>query len=654
MPSENLRYRFGPYEMRARTRELYKQGTKLRLRPQPYQVLKVLVERAGDVVSREELHDLLWPAETFVDFEQGLNTSIKVLRAVLSDSASEPRYIETLPKLGYRIIVPVEAEAEEPTPSNEVSVSGQPTAVESLLSDKTPDDRVPPQPWSLRRWPVFVGISAVVLIAAALVGYFQWSRSRPRPELSSGRLMLAVLPFENLTGDPSEDYFSDGLTEEMIAQLGHPDPEHLGVIARTSVMRYQHNPEPLDQIARELGVEYVLEGSVRRDSDKVRISAQLIQVKDQSHVWARQYDRELSNLLSLQTEIASEVSNEIQLSLGEREPGSAASAAATRPAPPVPPKNYEAYDDYLKGRYFWNKRTAQGFRQAVDCFEQSVAKDPDYAPAHAGLADSYALMAEYEVAPASELIPKARAAALQALSLDEKLAEAHVSLAVIAQNYDWDWQTSESEFRRAIALDPNYATGHHWYAEHLALLGHFDEAFPEMQRALQLDPLSLIMKADNGVFLYFARQYDRSIEQLRAVLEMEPNSTRGHMIIFPYIQTGRFQEALGYLQHWGGGGKNYWITVLQAELYASANQPAQARHAMEELNQANRRHLIDPYAFVGAYIALGDKDRAFQYLNESVANHSPELTALKVDPIFDPIRSDSRFTVLLDRVRLAH
>jgi tetratricopeptide (TPR) repeat protein len=439
----------------------------------------------------------------------------------------------------------------------------------------------------------------------------------------------------------------------MIAQLGHLDPQHLGVIARTSVMHYQHNSEPLDRIARELGVQYVLEGSVRRDSEKVRITAQLIQTDDQTHIWSRQYDRELSNLLSLQSEIASEISNEIQLSLGERQPANAALKAAATLTSPVPPKNYQAYDDYLKGRYFWNKRTAQGFRQAVDCFEQSVAKDPAYAPAYAGLADSYALMAAYDVAPVSEVIPKARAAALRALSLDEKLAEAYVSLAVIAQNYDWDWQTSEKDFRRAIALDPNYATGHHWYAEHLALQGRFDEAFPEIQRALQLDPLSLIMKADNGVFLYFARQNDRSIEQLRAVLEMEPNFSRAHMIVFPYMQMGRFEDALAHLQQWRKSEGGYWVTALEAEVYAFANRPEQAGRAIEELNQLNRRHPVDPYVFVGPYVALGDKDRAFRYLNLSLANHSPSLTALKVDPIFDPIRSDSRFAALLSRIGLA-
>jgi tetratricopeptide (TPR) repeat protein len=262
-------------------------------------------------------------------------------------------------------------------------------------------------------------------------------------------------------------------------------------------------------------------------------------------------------------------------------------------------------------------------------------------------------MAEYGVEAPSAAIPKARAAALNALSLDDKLAEAHASLGVIAQNYDWDWPTSEKEFRRAIALDPNYATGHHWYAEHLALLGRFDEAFPEMQRALELDPLSLIMKADNGVFLYFARQNDRAIQQLLAVNEMEPEFARGHMIVFPYIASGRFDDALAALQHWQKTfGGNFWNTALEAEVQARAGRPTQALRDLAEVQRLGLTERVDPYCFIGPYVALGENDQAFKYLDEAIANHSPSLTGLKVDPIFDPIRRDPRLAVALQRIGL--
>jgi tetratricopeptide (TPR) repeat protein len=319
------------------------------------------------------------------------------------------------------------------------------------------------------------------------------------------------------------------------------------------------------------------------------------------------------------------------------------------------PKSYAAYDLYLQGRYFWNKRTAQGLQQAVEYFQQAIAKDPDYARAYAGLADSYALMSAYTVSPPSEIIPKARAAALKALELDEKLAEAHASLALIAQNYDWDWQSAEKEYRRAIELDPNYATGHHWYAEHLALRGRFDEAFAEIDRARRLDPLSLIIQVDNGVILFFSRQYDRSIEQFRAVLEVEPNFTRARIMDYAYAQEGRFAEALADIEAWrrvDNNYGNYWIWSEEGYVCGRAGRTVEARRALEKLQLMNRRHPIDPFAFVSPYMALGDKEQAFAWLEKSVANHSAGLTALKVDPIYDPLHGDSRFQSALQHLGL--
>jgi TolB-like protein/Tfp pilus assembly protein PilF len=495
-------------------------------------------------------------------------------------------------------------------------------------------------------WPVL--LVAALVIGASVAAYFHWKHSQARRQTASEHLMVAVLPFENLTGDSTQEYFSDGMTEEMIAQLGRVDPEHLGVIARTSVMHYKHSGEQLDQVGRELEVEYVLEGSVRRDSNKVRISAQLIQTKDQSRIWARQYDRELNGLLVLQGEIAHEAADEILLALGERKLAGNATSATSQVT-----KSYEAYDLYLKGRYFLAKRTPQGFQQAAESFEQAVAKDPNYAPAYAGLADSYTLMGEYDMVPPGEIIPKARAAALKALDLDEKLAEAHVSLAVIAQNYDWDWQTADKEFRRAIVLDPNYATGHHWYAEHLAFLGRFDEAFPEIQRARQLDPLSLIIQTDNAVFLYYSRQYDPAIAQFRAILEMEPNFPRVHILESAYVQKGQFAEALADVENWRRYDPDtFWGRTMEAYINARAGRPAQARLILDKL-QSRESGPIDPLALVAPYIARGDKDHALVWLDKAVAVHSPGVTALGVDPTYDPLRSDPRFQTLLVRVGLA-
>lgn len=648
-------FRFGPYESRPRTRELYKHGSKLKVRPRPLQLLNLLLSRAGDVITREELRQELWSAETFVDFEHSLNTSVKEMRAALNDSASKPRYIQTLPRLGYRFIAPVEVidVAKDSIPNgnhagSSSSAEQNPARVvrESARAELTGHaSDVPPNRAPLwLRWAL--GGAAAMMVVVA-IGLLQWSHLRTRSHQGNRRVMLAVLPFQNLTGDAGQEYFSDGLTEEMIAQLGRVDPQGLGVIARTSVMHYKNSPEQLDQIGRELGVQYVLEGSVRRGSDKVRITAQLIQLNDQTHVWTHQYDREVSSLLSLQGEIALEISDAIQMTLGEHK----TAEGTPRPVPQVP-RSYAAYDLYLQGRYYWNKRTAQGLQQAVECFKQAIAKDPEYARAYAGLADSLALMSAYDVAPPSELVPKARAAALKALELDEKRAEAHVSLALIAQSYDWDWQSAEKEYRRAIELDPNYATGHHWYAEHLALCGRFDEAFVEIERARQLDPLSLIIQTDNGAILYFSRQYGRAIEQFGAVLKVEPNFPRAHVIDYAYAQQGRFAEALADIENWHRADDSFWIFSGEGYVQGRASQPVQARRALEKLELINGRRQIDPLAFVLPYVGLANKDKAFAWLDKAIAYHSPGLTALKVEPIFDPLRGDPRFQSVLKRLRL--
>ena len=654
--------RFGAFESRPASRELYRHGLKLKIRPQPLQLLNVLLSQPGQVVTRESLREQLWSSETFVDFEQGLNTAVKELRAVLGDAAGHPRYIQTLPKLGYRFIGLVDVVARPLNLIRDVNLQpgpgadSQPDGGESSATEepefvKAGEEEVAETKSARRRWALVGALALIAALALAAGGYFYWSRlSRRSQPAGAGRMMLAVLPFENLTGDASQEYFSDGLTEEMIAQMGHTDPQHLGVIARTSVMHYKHTKEQVDQIGRELGVQYILEGSVRRDADKTRITAQLIRAKDQSHVWSHQYDRTPNSLLSLQAEIAQEISDAIELTLGDTGRPRTALAAAS-PAP----KSYEAFDLYLQGRYFWNKRTVDGFRRSVDCFERAIAKDPGYARAYAGLADSYTLMASYYVGPESEFIPKARSAALKALDLDNSLAEAHTSLALIAQNYDWDWQTAEREFRHAIDLDANYATGHHWYAEHLAFQGRFDESFYEMERARQLDPLSLIIQSDNAVFLYFARQYDRAIEQFRAVSAVEPGFSRAHVITLAYVQRGRFDQALAEIESWSHEEKRDWVWTWseQAYVHGRAGQQEEARRALQKLLHYDHSHPLDPMILVRPFIGVDDKEQAFTLLEKSFAERSHALVALKVDPVYDPLRADPRFDDLLRRVGLA-
>lgn len=459
--------------------------------------------------------------------------------------------------------------------------------------------------------------------------------------------MLAVLPFDNFTGDAAQEYFSDGLTEEMISQLGNIDPAHIGVIARTSVMHYKHSQESLSQIGKELGVQYVVEGSVRRDSNRVRVTAQLIRVTDQSHVWARQYDRDLNSLLALQTEIAGEVADEIEFSLTGKRP--------IYPVPPVSqsPNTYQAYDSYLKGRYFWNKRTRQGFQQAIEYFQQAIASDPNYARAYAGLADSYTLLRGYSESPEAESMSQARNAALKAIALDDRLAEAHTSLALISETFDFDWETAEKEFRRAIELDPNYATAHEWYAEYLGLQGRFGEALAESERARRLDPLSLIIAADKATILYYARQYDAAIAQSRAIKEMDPAFPLAHMALAAYVEKGRFEEALAEIKD-SSQESDIWTSAWQAYVYGRSGREPEAQKALEKVRASYEHGKTNADPVLWAYLGTGDREQALVWLEKAYATRSNLLTTLKVNPAFDPLRNDPRFIDLLRQVHLAH
>jgi tetratricopeptide (TPR) repeat protein len=368
-------------------------------------------------------------------------------------------------------------------------------------------------------------------------------------------------------------------------------------------------------------------------------------------VWTHQYNRKLSGSLAVQDEIAREIVDEIQLTFGG---GAARSAAGPRVA--ASPASAETYDLYLRGRYFWSKRTAEGFRQAAEYFEQAIAKDPNYARAYAGLADTYAMMCAWDQVPPNEFVPKARAAALRALQIDDTLAEAHASLALIVENYDWDWQTAEKEYQRAIQLDPGYATAHQWYAEYLTWEGRFDEASSESEQARQLDPLSLIIAADRGAMLYYSRQYDRSIEQFQGVRAMDPNFPRADFIVYPHVKSGMYAEArtdLEKQQRAFGEIHPEWCYSMRAYVEASAGRTEQAERALEKLQQLSRHEPVDPQAFVWPYIGLGDKQQALDSLQQAYSSHSNVMTSLKVEPMFDGLRDEPRFQELLRRVGLA-
>jgi len=624
--SEPSLLRFGVFELDPKSGELRKAGVEINLPPQPAKVLILLATRAGQLVTREELRQQIWGKETFVDFEHGLNSCIKQIRAALDDHPEAPRYIETRPRRGYRFIAPVQEV------SSRVGTAG---ALSEGLSSTA-------QRSGVRRF----GIAAVGVVAILIAtGYFARLAFPRHAVLPADKIMLAVLPFENLTGDTRQEYLSDGLTEEMITQLGRMHPERLGVIARTSAMQYKKTQKGMDQIGRELGVAYVLEGSLRRAGDHVRVSAQLIQVRDQTHLWAESYERDLRDILALQSDVAQAIARQIELKLT---PQQQARLAGARPIDP------RAYELYSKGRYFWNKRSEVGYTRAIQYFQQAIARDSEYAPAYAGLADAYALlgsMPNVEL-PRSEAMPRARTAAIKALALDEGLAEAHTSLAFVQMHFDWDWPAAEREFTRALQLNPGYPTAHHWYAFWLLAHGRAEEALQEVRAAQRLDPLSLIINTDVGEMLYYGRRHDEAIEQGRRALEIDSAFALAHRVLgFAYLAKRQFAPAIEELGTTArlSGGQLDQVAVLGLA-YAEAGRRAEARKLLKTLEQASHKRPDLSHSIALVLAGLGEKDQAFARLEQAYQAHDGSLILLRVNPLLDPLRSDARFPDLVRRV----
>src|SRR5712691_10246568 len=474
--------RFGSFELDLRAGELRKQGVKIKLQEQPFQILALLLEQPGQVVTREELRSRLWPSDTFVDFDHSLNKAINKLREALGDSAENPRFVETLPRRGYRFI----AGGDEPvTPA---SGGRRSRAWSALLA---------------------LAVLAAALIALLASGGREWrSRSfatRAAPvEIKS----IAVLPLENLSGDASQDYFVDGMTDALITELAQIG--RLRVISRTSMMRYRATRKPLPEIARELNVEAVVEGTVVRVGPRVRVTAQLIHAPTDRHLWARSYDRELRDVLALQEEVARAIAQAVQVEVRPDERRRLSQAAAIDP---------EAYESYLKGRFYWSMRGRENLLKAAAYFQQAIAEDPTYASAYSGLSDTYRQSDQEGLAPA-ECMPKAEAAARKALALDDTLAEAHASLAGVLYRYHWEWGAAEKEFQRSLDLDPNSAEGHRAYAVYLLTMRRNQEALPQVQRAQELSPLSPVIGIEVAVALMRLARYDEAIEQLQKTREL--------------------------------------------------------------------------------------------------------------------------------------
>ena len=498
------------------------------------------------------------------------------------------------------------------------------------------------------KWAM-IGAAILILIAIAFAGFLYRQREKPKASMLASVIpekSIAVLPFENLSHDPDNAYFADGIQEEILTRLSKV--ADLKVISRTSTQRYRNKPDNLLDIAKELGVAYILEGTVQRVTDQVRVNVQLINAQNDSHLWADKFDRNLTDLFAVESDIAARITDTLQARLTAPE----RHAIAARPT-----ENSEAYELYLKGRFYWNKRTEEGVRKAIEYFQQAIEKDPTYALAYTGIADCYSLEGLHiDVGSLSphEAIPKAKAAAMKALELDDTLAEAHTSLAFIRLNYDWDWSGAESEFRHAIELNPNSSNAHHWYSHYLMAMGQTERSLTESKRALELDPLGLIMNVHLGWHYINARQYDLAVEQLRKALEMDPNYGLAHWYLgLIHAQKEEYSEAEAEIRKAKELLKgNMMLEADTAYVYAVSGQKDRALKVIDELKELSKRRYVSSYHLAMIYIGLRQKDPAFEWLESAYRERSDLLVYLNVEPRLDSLRSDPRFKDLLRRVGL--
>ena len=629
--------RFGSFEANVRAGELRKRGLKVRLQDQPFQILVMLLERPGELVIRQEIHQRLWPADTFVDFDHGLNNAINRLREALGDSAESPRFIETLPKKGYRFI-------------GQVTGDEPPAEAEYQPAEGTPVAKRVPTPGNIeeesKARPRFLvtTLGCGFALALAAIAFLGWRRIHAGPPPGSGYVMLAVLPFQNLSGDPSQDYFSDGLTEEMIAQLGALSPDQLGVIARTTTMAYKHSSKSVQQIGSELGVGYVLESSVRRDGDQVRISVQLIRVHDQIHVWTHSYDRHISHSIELQEEVAQAVAEQIEVKLSP--------AYKSRTSPHH--LDAEANEAYLRGRYFWNQFTPEGYRKAITYFEKAIERDSNFAEAYSGLADSYNFLVVTDSVPPSEGHLKALEAARRAVSLGVNLAEPHASLAVALARSEWNWSDAEDEYKRAIALNPSYSMGHRFYASLLGLTRRHHEAWEQINEAMRLDPLSLPNNAEVVRTLYYARNYDQAIGQGQKAMQLDPNYARTHFWLGRvYSQKGMHKQAIAASEKVleAMPDSNLGLTEMAYSL-AAAGRQTEARAILVRLEERSKNIFVPAYNFAVIHIVLKEEEVAMRYMQQAYENRDWALLVFAVEPRLDPLRRDPRFQEILAKLNL--
>jgi len=661
--------RFGEdFALDLRPRRLRRGSHVLKLERIPLEILVLLLEHRGEIVSRDEIVARIWGSDVFLDTDNSIRGAIRKVRQALKDDPETPRFIQTVTGRGYRFIAPIispekERTTEPPKPEASVVSTGKQSFVsepdtwsqggslglmdqeqERTAGQVSGTDAARGQQHRHARTWLFVELASLAVVSIlSLLAFWAWRGSHV-PAVFQRKTVLAVLPFDNLSRDADQEFFSEGLTEEMIAQVGKLNRDRLKVVARSSVAKYKGSTLAAREIGKELNADYLVQGSVRRWSGRVRITVQLIQARDQIDVWTESYDRELKDVLAVQDSVVRSIASEIHIALTEEQEERLATPRQISP---------EAYEAYLKGRYYWNKRTGESMQKAEQYFEQAIDRDPSYAAAYSGLADCNSGLTWHGFKSPAEALPKAYAAARKALEINPESAEAHASLG-LAMTHRWDWTGAEAEFRRALQLDPQYANAHHWYGDYLSIRGRHGEALAEAKHALELDPLNLMISTWLGLRYYMARDYSHAIDQNRNSVELDPNFAAAHLLLGEdYRGAGLHSEAVNELKKAASlSGDSPLYTAQVAVALAVEGRSGDALRIAHELEAISTKRYVSPYGLAQIYAASNKKEDAFKWLQAAYEDHAVWMGYLAVDPIFDRYRSDERFKDLLRSVGL--
>jgi len=638
-------YRFGVFEVDLQNRELRKHGIRIRLQAKPFQVLEELLRHPGQLVTRDELRKRLWTPDTFVDFDEGVNTALKRLRTCLGDSAENPLYIETVSRYGYRFIAPVTVmtatekavRREEPAPQMVLTKSNNESGKDSHLR-------------TLPKRSLGISLIAATLLFGAIPAYMFFSHG---PASRTSIESIAVLPLKNLAEDPSQEYFADGITDEITTQLAKLAGPR--VTSGTSAMVYKGTHKTLPEIARELHVDAIVEGSVERSADRVRVHVQLIHGVTDKHIWAQEYERRPNDVLQLETDVAEDIADQVR-PRPLTSPGPSNAPLVHRAARSV---DFEAHNEYLKGKYYAESFTVTDIVKGISYLESSTKRDPAYAPGFSALAWAYTLLGEFEGAPATAVFSKSQSAAERALALDQNSSETHAVLGTI-YNYEWRWEEAEQEFKRAIQLDPNSALAYDAYAFHLAEMGQANAAVDRMNQALNLDLDLHVRRATNSYVFLWAGQFDRAVMEAKRGVEMDPKYANNHLALASALNAAAkpeeaFEEWLKFLNLSGDEELARRQRAALRRISRSGNlrgNPGEitVRYYIEK----SKRQYVSPFTIAGAYIDAGDKENALKWLQNAYQAHCPGLVSLKVDPYFDPLRSDPRFQRLIRAMGFPH